>query len=36
MAFDDIDTEERFVAWMRRMHLTPTTAAEHLVHRRHL
>jgi hypothetical protein len=29
-----IDTAERLVAWMRRLNLTPTTAAEHLGHRR--
>lgn len=34
MARDEIDTAERLVAWMRRMNLTPTTAAEHLGHKR--
>jgi hypothetical protein len=34
MALNEIDTAERLVAWMQRMNLTPTTAAEHLGHKR--
>jgi hypothetical protein len=34
MTLKGIDTAERLVAWMRRLNLTPTTAAEHLGHRR--
>jgi len=34
MALNEIDTAERLVAWMRRMNLTPSSAAEHLGHKR--
>lgn len=34
MVLNVIDTAERLVAWMQRMNLTPTTAAEHLGHKR--
>jgi hypothetical protein len=34
MSLKGIDTAERLVAWMRRLNLTPTTAAEHLGHGR--
>lgn len=34
MPLNKIDTAERLVAWMLRMNLTPTTAEEHLGHKR--
>jgi len=34
MALKEIDTADRLLAWMRRMNLTPTTAAKHLGHKR--